>query len=266
MIQVILDTGGALDLNGQNQTIDALYITNGILRNGMSGGISTLTITNTIGIHPANAITLDDVNGQFDVPPADAELDIAADINGSSSLVKTGLGTLSLLNSNYCSGNTTVSNGTLVLNFPCLANTSTVVVATNAALGTNAILTLNFANADTNIVAGLILGGVNKPAGIYNAATDPTYLTGAGSLKVVPPVTINLLAGPIQFSVSGGTLALSWPTNLGWILQSQTNALNIGLVASSNDWFDVPGSASVTSTNVPITPANPAVFFRLRHP
>jgi hypothetical protein len=54
-------------------------------------------------------------------------------------------------------------------------------------------------------------------------------------------------------------LSLSWPTNLGWILQSETNLLN-------NAWSDVGGSDSLTSTNIPINPANPTMFFRLRHP
>jgi len=61
-------------------------------------------------------------------------------------------------------------------------------------------------------------------------------------------------------------VALSWPTNLGWILQSQTNALSTGLTVNSNGWFDVSGSALVTATNIPINPANPAMFFRLRLP
>jgi len=68
----------------------------------------------------------------------------------------------------------------------------------------------------------------------------------------------------LTFSVSSGTLNLSWPTDhLGWILQSQTNSLSTGL---GSNWVDVPGSASTTSASYPINPANPTVFFRLRHP
>lgn len=51
--------------------------------------------------------------------------------------------------------------------------------------------------------------------------------------------------------------------NLGWILQAQTNSRAIGL---ATNWFDVPGSASLNSTNLPINPADPTVFYRLRHP
>jgi fibronectin-binding autotransporter adhesin len=265
-VQTRLSSGGVLDLNGQSETLDMLSITNGILRNGASGTTSTLTIAGTTGAHPTNTLTLNDVNCQFDVPAVNAELDIAATIDGTGSLVKTGLGVLSLLNSNNYTGNITISNGTLVLSFPDLATNSTVNVATNATLGTNAVLNLNFANSETNTVNALVLGGVSKAPGIHNAITDPQYITGSGSLQVTPLSTINPLRGPIQFSVSGSTLALSWPTNLGWILQSQTNALNTGLVTNSSAWFDMAGSSSLTSTNLLINPTNPAVFYRLRLP
>lgn len=83
-----------------------------------------------------------------------------------------------------------------------------------------------------------------------------------GVLSVVSGVALN--STNITFSVSGSTLALSWPTDhLGWILQSQTNALSKGV---STNWVDIAGTASVTQTNINIIPANPTVFFRLRSP
>lgn len=74
---------------------------------------------------------------------------------------------------------------------------------------------------------------------------------------------INPLPGPIQFGVSGSTLSLSWPTNAGWILQSQTNSVAAGL---GTNWVDVSGSSSVTATNITIVPTNATVFYRLRRP
>ena len=69
---------------------------------------------------------------------------------------------------------------------------------------------------------------------------------------------------PIVFSVSGGSLTLSWAADhTGWILQSQTNSLSVGLTTT---WFDVAGSGSGNSVTVPLSPGNPSVFFRLRHP
>jgi autotransporter-associated beta strand protein len=255
-VEVILNTG-VLDVNGHDEAVDMVSMTNGVLRNGASSTTATLSILGTAGAHATNAVTLTGVSNGFDVPAVDATLNVNSIINGSGSLVKTGLGALSLLQSNYYTGNTTISDGTLALSFPGLSASSTVNVATNPALGVNAVLALNFANSETNAVAALILGGVSKPNGIYNATTDPLYLTGSGSLLVTP--AINPLPGPILFNASGSTLSLSWPTNGGWILQSETNLL-------SNAWVDVAGSGSVTSTNITIDPANPTMFFRLRLP
>ena len=68
----------------------------------------------------------------------------------------------------------------------------------------------------------------------------------------------------LSYSVNGGTLTVSWPGYLGWILQGQTNGL--GIRTNSAYWADMPGTAGVTSTNLPLNAANPAVFYRLRHP
>jgi hypothetical protein len=64
--------------------------------------------------------------------------------------------------------------------------------------------------------------------------------------------------------LSGNALTLSWPADhLGWRLQVQTNSLAAGLGTS---WVTVPGSDLVTSTNMPINPANGAVLYRMVYP
>ena len=63
----------------------------------------------------------------------------------------------------------------------------------------------------------------------------------------------------ITASVSSKTLTIAWPANhIGWILQAKTNDL------SSGQWFDLPGSDVVNAVVIPINPANPSVFYRLR--
>ena len=75
------------------------------------------------------------------------------------------------------------------------------------------------------------------------------------SLATAPPL--------LTASASGGTLHLSWPANhLGWRLEGQTNSLNRGL---GSNWFTWPGSAAVTSTNIPLDLV-PTRFFRLVYP
>jgi autotransporter-associated beta strand protein len=236
--------GGKVDMRGDSENVSAVTFTSGTLQNSVPG---------TTAAFPVATVTLGGASCVFDVPPSSSSLTISNAV-GSGGVIKTGAGLLNITTNSY-TGNTTISNGTLVLNVPGLATNSTVTV-------TNGVLNLNFAT--TNTVAALVLGGVSKSAGVYNASTDPLYITGTGSLQVASQ--INPLPGPIQFSVSGNTLTLGWPTNLGWILQSQTNTLNTGLLVNSNAWFDVAGSGGVTSSIVTINPTNPAVFFRLRLP
>jgi hypothetical protein len=82
-----------------------------------------------------------------------------------------------------------------------------------------------------------------------------------GVLSVMPAVP----ASPtnLTHSVSNSVLTLSWPGNyLGWLLQVQTNPLNLGL---SSNWFFISGSEAVTSTNMLLNTLNPAMFFRMAY-
>jgi hypothetical protein len=64
--------------------------------------------------------------------------------------------------------------------------------------------------------------------------------------------------------VSGSNLLLSWDIDhIGWKLQVQTNAINVGI---SNNWFTVAGSSTVNTWSIPIDPANGCVFCRLIYP
>ena len=95
-----------------------------------------------------------------------------------------------------------------------------------------------------------------------NTYTWTTNVAVNGSItvgSVTPP--INPLPGKIQFSLSGTTLSLGWPTNLGWALQ--TNA--VGLIAT-NAWFAYPGSTNVTNVNLTIDQSQTNVYFRLVNP
>jgi hypothetical protein len=83
------------------------------------------------------------------------------------------------------------------------------------------------------------------------------------SFKVV---TITAPAGSpiISNSLSGGYLTLSWSSDyIGWNLQSQTNALNIGLSAN---WVNVAGSSTTNKVVLPVNTSAGAVFFRLISP
>ncbi len=175
-------------------------------------------------------------------------------LSGTGNLTKTGNGTLILMGANTYTGNTIVSAGTLDLLQASLFTNSTVSVSNSA--------TLRLDFSGTNIVAGLILNGVSKAAGVYYNGTDPTFLTGTGYIQVQP--LVSLVPTNITTTVSGSTLTLSWPADhLGWHLQIQTNSLADGF---GTNWVTLPGSDTVTSTNMTIDPANGSVFYRMVYP
>jgi len=86
-----------------------------------------------------------------------------------------------------------------------------------------------------------------------------------GKISVLSLISsINPNPTNISYTVSGSTLTVSWPVDhLGWELAAQTNTMSTGL---GNNWVTNYGTASVTSTNLIINPANGAVFYKLVHP
>jgi len=160
--------------------------------------------------------------------------------------------------------------------------------ATNGGLTAHALIvspgsTLTIQQGTNDLVTGDTFHVFNIATGrpIYNSAnftsiTLPTRATNAGvnyvwdsshlaTTGVLTLITggvapVNLNPSNMVFSVSSGRLNISWPANqLGWDLQ--TNAVNIAVAA---DWFSLPGSAAVTSTNIAIQ-TNGSVFLRLHH-
>jgi hypothetical protein len=87
--------------------------------------------------------------------------------------------------------------------------------------------------------------------------TSQLGTTGILAVSGGAPAATNITATPI----GGGQVVLNWPTGQGWKLQTQTNALSVGLNAN---WVEVVG-ATPPLTNT-ISPATPAVFYRLVYP
>jgi autotransporter-associated beta strand protein len=97
------------------------------------------------------------------------------------------------------SGDTTVNSGTLSLGADNPNNSaSTVTIA-----ATNATLDLDFGDTDT--VSKLFIGGVQKPAGVYEAVGNPG--TGTEIAQITGSGTLNVTSGPAGYS--------SWQTANG---------------------------------------------------
>ncbi|HZI33173.1 MAG TPA: hypothetical protein VFF11_12595, partial [Candidatus Binatia bacterium] len=171
--------------------------------------------------------------------------------------------------------------GTLTLNSDLTIGGNVAVKLNKSLSQSNDLVTVYGALSNTNngMVSVANLGPALAAGDKFTLFSQP--VTGGGNLAVtgggvtwsnnlandgsiIVLSTVAAYSTNISYSVSSGTLSLTWPTtHLGWILQYQTNALSSGL---STNWVDVPGSASVTSTNISINPSVPAVFYRLRSP
>jgi hypothetical protein len=138
----------------------------------------------------------------------------------------------------------------------------------------NAGATLTVSNlGSTNLTAGDTFTLFSTPiSGAFSTVNLPPLpnanvvwtnkLAINGTIAVLSTSTVNPTPTNIVVSVAGGNMTLSWPQDrTGWTLQVQTNALATGL---SNNWFDVPGSATTNSVTMPVNSANGAVFYRLK--
>ena len=253
---ILTDVTSTLTVNGGTLYLGSV----GLVTNPAASGTVTITLGNGVvgalaGWSSTANITLTNV-ATFQAADASSvahNITLSGVLSGNGGVTKTGNGTLELAGANTYSGNTTVSAGTLKLDLPSLFTNSTVSVATGATLN------LNFVG--TNQVSALVLNGVSKPAGLYGNGTDPTFLTGTGKILVAPSINPN--PPVLGVSVSANVMTLGWPTNAGWILQSNS----VGL-ASSSAWFNYPanGAVDVTNINITINPATKNVFFRMLKP
>ncbi len=169
-------TGVLRNISGDN----TLNITNQLtLRTGVAGSTfysdaGTLTINAPLII--ANAtnrfVTL--------AGPGDGTINavIADGTTVNLPVTKNGSGTWSLNGAHTYSGATTVNEGVLSLGQASLHDEAAVVI------GENGTLDLNFAGTDA--VGSLTINGELKENGIYNAQTDPGFITGDGSIRVGP--------------------------------------------------------------------------------
>jgi fibronectin-binding autotransporter adhesin len=151
------------------------------------------------------------------------------------------------------------------------ANLADIVATT---VTTNSPTTINIgsvANVNSTVQIPLISYTGTDPYGALSLGTYPagynaTLVDDAANSSVDLSIAslVNTTRTNIVAIVSGNQLHLSWPADhTGWQLQVQTNSLNTGL---SSNWFTLPGSTTVNSTNITINPANGAVFFRLYYP
>jgi autotransporter-associated beta strand protein len=250
---------GTWTITSTNSAIGTLTVSNGTLvLNGQWTGPATIASTNasTTGTLTGSGLVSNltvSAGGKF-VPGGYGSV---GNFTVSNLLSLQGATYISL-NKSLAQSNTIVKVMTIgTTNVTATAGSSLVVSNLGPALvAGDAFYVFNQGVTNGDLVS--ITSGFTLASGLVLS----NYLAVDGSIKVVQ--TINPNPGPIQFAVSGNTLTLSWPTNSGWTLQAQTNTLSVGLSTNSANWFDVPNSSLVTTTNIIMNRTNPAVFYRLR--
>ena len=179
-----------LEMNGFSETINGVSnvsATGAIIRNTATGA-STLTIGDA------------NTNSTFTGVITDG----GAGSGKTLGITKIGSGKVTLTAFNTYNGNTTVSAGTLAIGQPSLSPVSTVTVAGGAALE------LDYTGG--NLVAALVLNGVNQPNGTYNSSNSGGLITGTGSIVVG---TASAWTGALSSEWSVSTLASpkNWTAN-----------------------------------------------------
>lgn len=169
-----------------------LYVGSGGMVVGSSNGGFVATLRLSGGTLAAKApwstaIPVATANS-FTVKAADASnaaqnITLSGPVTGTGSLIKSGLGTLTVSGTYSYSGGTNVTQGTLTLDSGTLSDTGIVDVATGA------VLNLNFAGTDT--VDEFSIDGAPQGEGTFGAIgsgadTETALITGTGLLLVLP--------------------------------------------------------------------------------
>lgn len=220
--------GGTFLVNGSLST-NAVTVTNGATLGGNGTINGTVTVQNNGVLSPGSGIGKLTVNSAVLQSGSTTFMEISKSPLTNDQLRVTGVLTYG--------GTLTVTNvsGTLAANdsFQLFSAGSTggSFSATNLPL-LNAGLAWNF-NATSGVLSVVRIV----------AATNSTNLT---------------------FTAAPSSLTLSWPSDhTGWRLQTQTNALSVGL---GTNWFDVPNSTETNSVIVPMDLMSGSIFYRLVYP
>jgi autotransporter-associated beta strand protein len=245
--QVAQAGSGTLTLGGQVAMMQTIYITNtdnSTFTNYVTNVyVGTITVSNgTLAVTGGSASNNVSVEGGTFAP---ASLSAGGSLIVSSNMAIDAGTVLVPLNKSLLPQTNITVNGVLT-------HTGGTLVVTNVGPALAVGDKFHIFNHPVSGFATVIGAGATW---LNNLATDGTI-----TAQTVT-VTLNPNSPVLQVALSGNNLALGWPTNLGWILQTNS----VGLT-STNQWFPYSGSSSVTNVSIPIIPAKANVFFRMIHP
>jgi autotransporter-associated beta strand protein len=253
---VALTVGG----NGQNTTCSGVLSGSGSLTKVGAGTLRLTGVNLNTGLMTVS-------NGSLYISTASLTYGNVLVANGAKFGVINSVGAQSAVITDLTLG----SSGSTTLSFTNVIDPATPLLTAVGTVALNGACTLAIEN--TNLVAGFTYPllacasivtnsgpgfSLSLPPGVIGTLTND-----ATGIALIVGSPINPYPPTLATSFDGTSLTLGWPTNAGWILQVQTNALNIGL---GTNWVDVPGSDAVTSVTNSINPATGGVFYRMRLP
>ncbi len=242
-INVLKNGSGTLNLPAANTYSGTTVVSNGVL--SLTGSLGTNAVTVAGGLLVGSGT----INGPVTVQSGGA---VEA---GSTNTI----GTLTLGRTLSLSGNTIVKINKGAGSAHDSFSGQTSVTYGGMLTVTNLSGTLTTSDTFTLFSPGASASNFSSISGSPGAGLAYSFTNGVLSIVTAPVFTPT----NITFSLSGNTLTLSWPANpAGWILQAQTNSSSAGL---GTNWVDVAGSGSSNTNVITINPANPTVFYRLRH-
>jgi autotransporter-associated beta strand protein len=269
---------GTFTLSGSDGFTGFTTVSNGILA---LTGSTTLDSSSGIAVRNGGSLDVSGINGGI--------LNIGNIANQTLSGSGTVLGSVTATGNAIATINPGDGIGTLTINNALTLAANSVLTmelnrtnstATNDMISAGSITangTLNVTNLGPNLVNGDTFKLFNAPVTGFatiilpaadstgtNAYTWNTNLDVNGSIQLVSGGVspINTTPTNIVFQATNGQLTLSWPADhTGWHLQMQTNGL-----ASTSNWFNVPGAEGTNLVILPIGTTNRSVFFRMAYP
>ncbi|MFM2169900.1 MAG: hypothetical protein RI957_129 [Verrucomicrobiota bacterium] len=223
---------------------DAVFAGTGGIVSVAAGGITVNDIAFQVEGYSIQGETLF-LNGASPTIAANANASINSIITGSSGLIKTGTGNLTLEGANTYTGTTTIGAGSLVLGTGAsLASSGNLSITGTASFNvggnTQTLANLSISASSNNTTATLSNGALTLD-GASALTVAPGVTTGSRTAEIdasaLSSLTINK---PSQSITIGGTVNAASPGNYGMLkLSSTTNTitaanLNIGTTSGAN--------------------------------
>lgn len=250
--------GGVFDLNGQNETINALIAASsgGIVLNGANATTRALNVGGNNGSGSFAGLIADNAGGGA---------------TGIVAFSKNGTGTQTLAGANTYSGNTAINGGTLVLGAnSALGNTSVVQLGNNTSAGNldmgafnQTIKSLNFKSKTTLVTNNVTIGSGNTLTisstanGVSSLYLGETNADGSNTNVVIKGATpgvgslvvTNTLGNNNNFSITNTNTGTT--TGVVSLDMSQLGSFT----GTFSNWFQGTGAARI-STEVTLADMN----------